>query len=113
LHELRGFLFGEPPTTATSRKGHFLTEHIADARLGNESGIYADSDPKEEQDMTNLHGSGHADGRRTAGSDKIDSISLSAVHARQGVISGRVVTVLGISMSLAILSMVFSFVVSS
>ena len=34
---------------------------------------------------------------------------LSAVQARQGVISGRVVTVLAVSMTLAIIAMIVSF----
>jgi hypothetical protein len=38
---------------------------------------------------------------------------LSAVEARQGVVSGRVVTVLGVSLSLALLGIVLAFVVAT
>lgn len=38
---------------------------------------------------------------------------LSAVEARQGVISGRVVTVLGVSVALAVVGMVLAFTFSS
>jgi hypothetical protein len=37
---------------------------------------------------------------------------LTAVGARQGVISGRIVTVLGISITLAIIAMVLSYMLS-
>ena len=42
----------------------------------------------------------------------IGSRVLSAIEARQGVVSGRVVTVLGVSLSLAILGIVVAFVVA-
>jgi hypothetical protein len=42
----------------------------------------------------------------------IRSRVLSAVHSRQGLISGRVVTVLGVSMTLALLGMVLAFVLA-
>jgi hypothetical protein len=37
---------------------------------------------------------------------------LTAVEARQGVISGRVVKILGVSISLALLAMVLSYLVA-
>ena len=37
---------------------------------------------------------------------------VTAVQARQGVISGRIVKILGISLSLAILAMVLSYLVA-
>ena len=37
---------------------------------------------------------------------------LHAVHARQGVISGRIVTVLGISIALAVAAMVAAYMLS-
>ena len=39
--------------------------------------------------------------------------SLSAIRVRQGVISGRVVTVLGVSLVLALTGIVFAFVVAT
>ena len=42
----------------------------------------------------------------------IQSRVHSAVHARQGVVSGRVVTVLGVSVALAILGMILAFVLA-
>jgi hypothetical protein len=38
--------------------------------------------------------------------------ALSAIEARQGVVSGRVVTVLGVSISLALLGIVVAFLVA-
>ena len=38
--------------------------------------------------------------------------TLTAVRVRQGVISGRIVKILGISLSLAILAMVLSYLVA-
>ena len=37
---------------------------------------------------------------------------LTAVQARQGLISGRIVTILGVSLSLALLAMVLSYLVA-
>ena len=37
---------------------------------------------------------------------------LTAVQARQGVISGRIVTILGVSISLAVLAMALSYLVA-
>jgi hypothetical protein len=37
---------------------------------------------------------------------------LSAVHARQGVVSGRVATVLAVSVTLALVGMVLAFVLA-
>jgi hypothetical protein len=38
--------------------------------------------------------------------------TLTAVESRQGVISGRVVTILGVSLSLALLAMVLSYLLA-
>lgn len=52
-------------------------------------------------------------GRSAAANVQPASPLLTAVGARQGVISGRIVTVLGVSITLAIIAMVLSYVLST
>jgi hypothetical protein len=50
------------------------------------------------------------DGKGQTKTRDIRSRVMSSVQARQGVVSGRVVTVLAVSVTLALLAMVFAFV---
>jgi hypothetical protein len=50
------------------------------------------------------------DGKGRTKARDISSRVMSSVQARQGVVSGRVVTVLAVSVTLALLAMVFAFV---
>jgi hypothetical protein len=55
------------------------------------------------------YGPSHA-GRDPASGRSLGPRIMTPVQARQGVVSGRVVTVLGISVTLAVLGMVLAFV---
>jgi hypothetical protein len=45
--------------------------------------------------------------------ERLASPVLTPIEARQGVISGRIVTVLGVSISLALLAMVVSYMIAT
>jgi hypothetical protein len=55
------------------------------------------------------YGPSHS-GEGSTGGSKLGVQKMTPVRARQGVVSGRVVTVLGISVTLAIVGMVLAFV---
>jgi hypothetical protein len=64
---------------------------------------------KAETETQTEYGPSHGDGGPTSERNSGARI-MTPVRARQGVVSGRVVTVLGISVTLAVLGMVLAFV---
>jgi hypothetical protein len=66
---------------------------------------------KAEAETQPEYGPSHGGGYPTSGRNQATRI-MTPIRARQGVVSGRVVTVLGISVTLAVVGMVLAFVLT-